>query len=76
MSKIPENIKNLWVEAAKEAKMITETGKKSNSPDILKYQGIYDMAKGPDGDMKPTFDPKEQEKRALRAEKAEKKKPK
>lgn len=73
MSKIPENIKNLWVEAAKEAKMITETGKKSNGPYILTNQGIYDMAKGPDGDMKPTFDPKEQEKRALRAEK---KKPK
>ena len=68
MPEMPENIKNMWLEAAKEAKMITETGKKSGKPDILTNQGNYDMAKGPKGDMKPTFDPEEQKARALRAE--------
>ena len=72
MPEMPENIKNMWLEAAKEAKMITETGKKTCKPDILTNQGNYDMAKGPKGDMKPTFDPAEQKARALRAEKKKK----
>jgi hypothetical protein len=72
MPEMPENIKNMWLEAAKEAKMITETGKKSCKPDILTNQGNYDMAKGPNGDMKPTCDPEEQKARALRAEKKKK----
>lgn len=36
--------------------------------DILTHQGDYDMKNGPNGNEKPTLDPKEQAKRAKRAE--------
>ena len=55
-------VRRMWEEAAAE--------KVVKPKDIPSYQDIYDMKHGPNGDQKPTLDPKEQAARAVRAERA------